>query len=601
MSNAADAQVTPPEEGGHDNPQFFDTQQLRALGPSEQHTELLVLSRDPALIEVIRAAAPGVVKVSHAADLDEATENLPNLDPGVLVVDMTIAGDLADMLPQLTQHFPEVVIVVAGKRDDVAALMRLTAAGRIFRFLLVPLSQGQTRLALGAAVAQHLGVKAANLRTSELPAVGASSGGNKYLMSYGALGVGLLVVVGGIWLGVRAFIEKPAPPASAPVAQQAAPANQPAAVAGKPDPVQAELALAQEAFTQGKYYEPRGDSALDFYRNALKLDPTNSAAQAGVRSVVDKILERAEQSLAAERIDEAVQGIKTARDIDATHPRLAFLDLQVSRERERLKLGQARETSERVRKLVEQASLDIAQQRFTRPPGSNAREALQQARRLDPNDKAVELGLRELGAAMTDAARKAVNAGDIAQARELIDATRRLGSPGPAVAEVERAIAEATRRPATPAANEPPQTGRTTTAPVRETPPSASGTNEPRPADTAPAAPAVAESKPPTSAVQPSSGSRDVLQAAELKRTREVAADYPAQAALDGTEGWVDIDFVISPEGVPENLKVWDASPKRVFDRAAVNALRQWRFEPIKENGVPVARRATMRIRFQRR
>jgi len=93
----------------------------------------------------------------------------------------------------------------------------------------------------------------------------------------------------------------------------------------------------------------------------------------------------------------------------------------------------------------------------------------------------------------------------------------------------------------------------------------------------------------------------EVLQASELKRTREVAADYPAQAALDGLEGWVDIDFTISETGVPQDLKVRDANPRRVFDRAAVNSLRQWRFEPIVENGVPVAKRATLRVRFQRR
>jgi protein TonB len=90
-----------------------------------------------------------------------------------------------------------------------------------------------------------------------------------------------------------------------------------------------------------------------------------------------------------------------------------------------------------------------------------------------------------------------------------------------------------------------------------------------------------------------------ILQAATLARTREVAPDYPTQAAIDGTEGWVDIDFTIAPDGVPQDLKVRDASPKRLFDRAALASLRQWRFEPIQQNGAAVARRATLRVRFQ--
>lgn len=62
----------------------------------------------------------------------------------------------------------------------------------------------------------------------------------------------------------------------------------------------------------------------------------------------------------------------------------------------------------------------------------------------------------------------------------------------------------------------------------------------------------------------------------------------------------MDVDFTISPEGEPENLRVRDSSPRRVFDRAALDSVRQWRFAPITENGVPVARRATLRVRFQR-
>ena len=74
----------------------------------------------------------------------------------MLVADTASTADVASMVAQLTQHFPELVVVVAGKREDSAALMQLTATGRIFRFLLTPLSHGQTRLALEAAVTQHV-------------------------------------------------------------------------------------------------------------------------------------------------------------------------------------------------------------------------------------------------------------------------------------------------------------------------------------------------------------------------------------------------------------------------------------------------------------
>ena len=111
-----------------------------------------------------------------------------------------------------------------------------------------------------------------------------------------------------------------------------------------------ELALAKDAFDQDKFIEPQGESALDLYRSALALDPNSQGAKERypLRSS-EKILERAEAALLAERLEEAIRTIETARDIDSTHPRLAFLDTQVARERERLKLSQAQEIGNRVR------------------------------------------------------------------------------------------------------------------------------------------------------------------------------------------------------------------------------------------------------------
>lgn len=602
MSKPSEAHAAPSD--GHSHPNLYDTQQLQALSDTEAQTELLVLSRDRPLIEIVRAAAPRVVRVVSAADLDEAAD-MPGLNPGVLVIDVSITADIGSMLPQLTQHFPEIVIIVAGKRDDVAALMRLTAAGRIFRFLLVPLAHGQTRLALGAAVAQHLQVKAANIRTGEVPAIR----GTKFSVAYLALGVGLLVVVAGIWFGVGALTAK------APARVTARPAQvqeQIQALPPEPDPTQAHLQLAKAALEQGHYIEPAGDNALDFYRKALELDPDNAEAQAGVRSVADGILENAERALTAERIQEAVRGIEIARGIDAAHPRLEFLDVQVARERERLKLDQERDRANRVRRLVQQASADMQRQRLLRPTGANARDALLEARRLDPADPAVALGMSNLATALTEAARRSVATGDTAQARELIDAARKLGSADASLAAVERSLTGPTTgretlaaRPApTPAvadnrsapaagrakgqsADESPQTGATAIVDATDL----------RPGDPAPQSAAGSASPP----APPTQTREDQwLQAVDLPRTREVAPDYPTQAFINGTEGWVDVDFTISPEGEPENLRVRDSSPRRVFDRAALDSVRQWRFAPITENGVPVARRATLRVRFQR-
>lgn len=432
---------------GHGNTQdevnleIDDSQSMRQLEEGHQ-PPILVLSRDTNLVETVKKAAPRGVPVAFAPDLDHVAEKLSNLKPGVLVADTASTADVASMVAQLTQHFPELVVVVAGKREDSSSLMQLTAAGRIFRFLLTPLSHGQTRLALEAAVKQHLDLSAQGERLGTANLSG--DGGNKnYVMTYGALTAGLLVIIGGIWFGVSKFTSEPEVP---PVVANPTPgAQQPGGVPERPDPVKAELALARDAFNQGKFIEPQGESALDLYRSALALDPSSAEAKNGVRSVAEKILERAEAALLAERLEEAIRTIETARDIDSTNPRLAFLDTQVGRERERLKLSQAQETGNRVRTLVNTASDRMENGRLLLPANGSAKDALLEARRLDPTDPTVLATIREFSTQLTEEARKSLAAGKIEEAQNYVAGARQMGSAGSALAAVERELAEATR------------------------------------------------------------------------------------------------------------------------------------------------------------
>lgn len=414
-----------------------------------QTSPIVVLSRDLALAETVRKAAPRGITVLQANDLDQIAAKLPALQPGVLVVDMASTSDAPALVAQLTQHFPELVVVIAGKREDSSSLIQLTAAGRVFRFLLTPLTHGQTRLALEAAVTQHRDLKAAGQRQSAADS-GDGTGDKNYFVTYGALALGLLLLIGAIWFGIKQFSGQPAAPkAAAPVDTAAAPG-----VPERPDPVKAELAAARQALAQDKLLEPTGESALDYYRSALALDPNSQEAKSGIRAVADKLLARAEAALTAEHLEDAVRNIEYVRDIDASHPRLAFLDTQIVRERERLKLTEARDVSNRVRKLVDQAAERAAGGRLIAPANSNARDALLEARRLDPTDPMVAQAIRDLSARLTDEAGKSLAAGQTDEARAYASGARQLGSAGSTLSQIERALANnarsATSSPGTP-------------------------------------------------------------------------------------------------------------------------------------------------------
>lgn len=643
------------------NLEIDDTATVRALSEEGHQPPILVLSRDAGLVETVRKAGPRGTNVLHSPDLDHVADKLPTMKPGVLVVDTASTADVASMVAQLTQHFPELVVVVAGKKEDSSALMQLTAAGRIFRFLLTPLSHGQTRLALEAAMAQHLDLKATDERRSS---GSDSTGGNKnYVVTYGALAAGLVIVIGGIWFGVKQFTGEPATP---PVAQPTAtPGAQPGGLPDRPDPVQAELALAKEAFDNGKLLEPAGENALDLYRSALSLDPNSEDAKAGIRSVTDKILERAEAALTAERLEEAVRSIEIARDIDATHPRLSFLDTQIARERERMKLSQAQEVGNRVRQLVNQATDRMQNGRWITPAGTSARDALVEARRLDPTEPTVQQAIRDLSGLLTEEARKSLGAGKVDEAQSYASAARSLGSAGAALATVERAIADAnkapaatpaaaaaTRRPAQPATSGPNiesllaeakqrisegklidptgssakdsvmalQAAAPTSAAVDDV--TRSLTNRlldiSKQATNAKAydragqfiaaareigirynEAGISQAERDLTAAREASQQASVVSAASLKRVKIVNPQYPEAARKKGIEGWVELAFTVMPNGSVDNVEVRNASPADVFDDSAIRAVRQWRFEPVVRNGEKIQQRAMVRLKFE--
>jgi len=534
--------------------------------------------------------------------------------------------------------------VVAGKSEDSQALMRLTAAGQIYRFLLMPLSQGQTRLTLEAAFNRHEELGATSQRLSS----GGEGGGQKnYILNYGLMGAGLVVVIGLIWFFMSRLASDDAPATTADSAT-VAPA----------DPAASELALAKQALDEGKLIEPAGESALDLYRSALSINPGSQEARDGVRAVADKVLERGEAALLAENLEEAVAAVELARDIQPDHPRLQFMDSQIQRERERIKLTQAAEVGTRVSALLAQASQRMDANRLITPAGNSARDAIAEARRLDPTDPAVLAANRDLINRVVEAAQQAAASGNADQAQSLATAARQMGYGGSGLASIDRAVADA-RTAAARRANvdaeiaaarkriadgqllEPAgDSAKDKIAAVR-----AADSSRPEIADlnnqlatklldqarAALAAGQFDRAKQLTTAARETGVraqdnaiaqlDRDIdsrraaavaartavantpaesapVAATALKRTRTINPEYPESARRRNVSGWVEVVFTVTPRGTVADAEVRSSSPEEVFDDAALRAVRQWRFEPATKDGEPVSTRTMVRLKF---
>ena len=75
-----------------------------------------------------------------------------------------------------------------------------------------------------------------------------------------------------------------------------------------------------------------------------------------------------------------------------------------------------------------------------------------------------------------------------------------------------------------------------------------------------------------------------------------VQPDYPALARQVRVQGTVVLRAMISREGSIENLQVLSGHPMLV--RAAVDAVRQWRYRPYVLNGEPVEVETEVTVNF---
>jgi periplasmic protein TonB len=65
------------------------------------------------------------------------------------------------------------------------------------------------------------------------------------------------------------------------------------------------------------------------------------------------------------------------------------------------------------------------------------------------------------------------------------------------------------------------------------------------------------------------------------KVVKKVPPEFPAEAANKGVnKGSVKAKLTIEADGKVSAVEILEAEPKRLFDNAVKEALREWRFEP---------------------
>ena len=528
--------------------------------------DVVVLTADPGVLATLREAAGPEHAIWHAPSADNAVDLLVGGRCSILIADLgALRGDAAALLDRLHAQFPELILMATGRRDEEHSVAMLVSDQRIYRFLHKPVSPARANLFLQAATRRYNELR--NVEPIGMTTVKTiAARPNIALIVSGVMA--LLIAAA----GVAIWQIRREPDAVAPRSQSVGtvtPAEQ----------IEDSLARGEMATATDRLVDPRGNNAVEYFRAVLALQPDNAAALAGLERVGSKLEVRVVEALQARDPARGATALATLQRavpeyqrLDALRAELLTLSrsmnapINVAPPSPPARSTKPTTTSPRApvpepeseapaspaapatASIGPPASeLDaVARLRgrgmLIEPPGSNAYEQLLALRQKYADSTELRTEQQQLAFAFLERTRTALAAGDVETARAFLSRVDTLVPNMSATKALQTQLA---------------------------------------------------------AAQQQRDFTSNVAQAKTLKRVREVPPAYPREAERLGITGWVDIEFTIAPDGTTQDLVVRNAEPLRTFDQAAIDAVKRWRFEPVRRDGAAVSQRASMRIRFE--
>jgi TonB family protein len=84
-----------------------------------------------------------------------------------------------------------------------------------------------------------------------------------------------------------------------------------------------------------------------------------------------------------------------------------------------------------------------------------------------------------------------------------------------------------------------------------------------------------------------------------LTRLNKLEVQYPARALTENLEGWVELSYLVGPNGSVGNIQVINASPPKTFEQSAIRAVKALRYQPVMQNGKAVTISTQVRIVYR--
>jgi len=379
---------------------------------------------------------------------------------------------------------------------------------------------------------------------------------------------GSIAAVGAAWLVIMEPWAGPSePPAATAPAMALQPTSVAAAAAPEPETTAAAattldnpLRMAALAYDAGMLVEPEEYSAWTLYVRAVRNEPGNADAVAGLTKVADDLVRRGETALAQGRFDFARSTVERIRAALPEHDGAKSLAARIWPEvaPQQPTVETPRAATSRVARVEvappvpARPAIDVVAEhsaafesamvagRLLTPTEQSAKHFLAALVSANPEHELTLLARERLSREFLSRAAQAVEAHDGEAAGIWIDEAQAIGIDTDGVRRARAALTEHL---------------------------------------------VAMEAAKPTPA-------------SALKIVTYVAPVYPSRALDRGLEGWVDIEFTVGTDGVTRDLVVANASHDSLFRREALEAVEKWRFEPRVFMGRAIEQRSYTRIRF---
>jgi TonB family protein len=569
---------------------------LPPAGATRASLVIVALSQDPLLLDALTLAAIDQAAVVSSPSADRFADQLVANAAAVALIDAAAAPTPLDaFIATVHQQFPQLLLLLAGPASLQNQFTAQIADGSIFRFAHKPASAQRLKLFVDAALLRRQSLIDQALG-SALPGGNAAvdptgqdpfgqSGHRRPLWVVGSICAALIAAALGAvlwrWAPMRsapalrgaasttASSPTAAPPAAAQATQaaQAAEAERDAidraaaeraerdrlisesqareaalaeqlrrtASGARAEQAHVYVQLVQKRLASGALLEPADDSARTYVQAAIALAPDDADVHAVAMALGEALIARFRAAMAAGEADAAGRWLQACRDYHVNDATVEQLSTQLNT----LQHAQTAHAEELLA-LQRDFNLQLAQGQLLEPVDDSALANYRRLKAVDPDNAALPVMLHALRSALGADVQARIARSDLAGAQQRLHAGLAAGLDGEelvsATAALERAQAAA---------------------------------------------------------------SPQVVPESRLQRQRFVQPVYPPEALAQGLSGSVELEFTVTPAGDVADIKLQTAEPRGVFEQAAISALSQSRYHPVQRDGVAIAQRARIRLRFK--